>query len=104
MRKVETPIFLVEKPSNETTATTFNISGIQAQHDQVAMAMHGVTTETRYMYLRSRTQVSCISMVWHNIATEMPILEGNSQKKVARTGTGSVIANKNVRRTCNQVL
>ena len=43
--------FLVEKPSNETTATTFNISGIQAQHDQVAMAMHGVTTETRYIHV-----------------------------------------------------
>ena len=51
MRKVETPIFLVEKLSNETTATTFNISGIQAQHDQVAMAMHGVTTETRYIHV-----------------------------------------------------
>ena len=51
MRKVETPIFLVEKPSNETTATTFNISGIQAQHDEVAMAMHGITTETRYIHV-----------------------------------------------------
>ena len=51
MRKVETRIFLVEKPSNETTATTFNISGIPAQHDQVAMAMHGVTTETRYIHV-----------------------------------------------------
>ena len=50
MRKIETPIFLAEKPSNETTAT-FNIAGIQAQQDQVAMAMHGVTTETRYRHV-----------------------------------------------------
>ena len=47
----KSPIFLVEKPSNETTATTFNISGIQAQHDQVAVAIHGVTTETRYIHV-----------------------------------------------------
>ena len=33
-----------------------------------------------YMYLRSRTQISCISTVMHNIATETPVLEGNSQK------------------------
>ena len=30
MRKIETPIFQVEKPSTETIATTFNIYGIQA--------------------------------------------------------------------------
>ena len=48
MRKIETPIFQVEEPSTETTATTFSISGINAQHEQVAMAMHRVTMETRY--------------------------------------------------------
>ena len=41
----------MEKPSNKTTATTFNISGILAQHDQVAMAMHGVTMETMYIHV-----------------------------------------------------
>ena len=64
MRKIEAPFFQVEKPSTETTATTFNISGIQAQHEQAAMAMHGVTTETRYIP-ESRTQITCISMVIH---------------------------------------
>ena len=49
MRKIEAPIFHVEKPSTETTASTFNISGIQAQHELVAMAMHGATTETRFI-------------------------------------------------------
>ena len=64
MRKIETPIFQVEKPSTETTATTFSISGIKAQHELVAVAMHGVTTETRY-YLKSRTLVTGIPMVVH---------------------------------------
>ena len=49
MRKIEAPIFQVEKSSTETTATTFNISIIQTQHERVAMAMHDVTTETRYI-------------------------------------------------------
>ena len=82
MRKVEIPIFLVEKPLNETTATTFNISGIQAQHDQVAMAMHGVATETRYIHVhvpkKQNSNLMDITVI-HNIATEMPVLEGNSQ-------------------------
>ena len=88
MRKVETPIFLVEKPSNETIATTFNIFGIQAQHDQVTMAMHGVTTETRYihvlqkyMYLKTRTQITCISMVIHIILLQKCHLRREFHKK-----------------------
>ena len=35
-----------------------------------------------YMYLNSRTQISRISMVIHNIATGLPVLEGNSQNVV----------------------
>ena len=83
-RKIETPIFQVEKPSTETTATTFSISGIEAQHEQVAMAMHSVTMETRYipekqnsnymyMYINGTTLI---------IVTDIPAVEGNSQKGV----------------------
>ena len=83
-RKIETPIFQVEKPSTETTATTFSISGIEAQHEQVAMAMHNVTMETRYipekqnsnymyMYINGTTLI---------IVTDIPAVEGNSQKGV----------------------
>ena len=39
----------MEKPSTETTATTFSISGNYAQHEQVAMVMYSVTMETRYI-------------------------------------------------------
>ena len=67
IRKIEAPIFQVKKLSTETTATTFNISGIQAQHEQVAMAMHGVTTDTRYIHKKqnSNNMYICISMVIH---------------------------------------
>ena len=74
----------MEKPSNETTATTFNISGIQAQHDQVAMAMHVVTTETIYIHVHvpeyQNSNYMDINGNTYNIATEMPVVEGISQK------------------------
>ena len=80
MRMIEAPIFQVEKPSTETTATTFNISGIQAQHEQVAMAMHGVTTETIYIPKKQNSNYMHINGNTLIIVTEMPVVEGNSQK------------------------
>ena len=81
MRKTETPIFQVEYSSTEATATTVSTSGIKAQHEQVAMAMHGVTTETRYTPKKQNS-----NYMYHTngntliIVTEMPAVEGNSQK------------------------
>ena len=74
---METPIFLVEKPSTETTAMTFSISGIQAQHEQVAMATHSVTTETRYIHvyvpiIKQKSNYMYINGNIYDDATEMP--------------------------------
>ena len=80
MRKIETPIFQVEKPSTETTATTFSISGIKDQHEQVAMAMHGVTMETRYIPKKLNSNYMYINGNTLIIVTEILAVEGNSQK------------------------
>ena len=80
MGKIETPIFQVEKSSTETTATTFNISGIQAQHEQVAMAMFSVTTETRCIPKNQNSNYMYIDGKTYNIGTETPVVEGNAQK------------------------
>ena len=73
MRKIETPIFQVEKPSKETTATTFSISGIQT-HEKVAMAMHRVTTGIMYIPERQYSKYMHISGSTYKIATGMPSL------------------------------
>ena len=117
MRKIATPIFLEEKPSNETTTTTFNISGIQAQHDQVAMAMHGVSTETRYIHIHVLVHVpkkrnSNFMYMYINGNTYYCYRNASSGGKFTKSSLNrdrflqqhSLIANKYVRRICNQVL
>ena len=77
------------------------------------MAMHGVTTDIRYIHKKQDSNYMYILYINGNtliIAAEMPVVEGKSQKG-AWTGMDrflqqhSVIAN-NVRCTskCNQVL
>ena len=75
MRKIENSYFSggdSKKPSTETTATTYSISGIKAQYERVAMAMHSVTIETRYIPKNQNSNYMYINGNTLIIVTEIP--------------------------------
>ena len=57
---------------------TFSISGVKAQHEQVAMAMHCVTMETRYIPKKQNSNYMYINGNTLIIVTEIPAVEGSS--------------------------
>ena len=85
--KVESPIFFWWK-NHQTRPPRRHLTFLASRPNMIRLLWQCMVLPRRhgiymYMYLKSRTQTSCsciYQLVIHNIATEMPVLEGNSQK------------------------